>query len=740
MKIRTKVTYSLLAISLSTILLVSSISFYFAQNALIEANGKQLLAVASGQKDYITYILKTWNEEVSLVHSRPQLKRFLGEYLDSPNSDIEEKMSEALHESIEASDSIKKVEFYDLQGNLIVSKGHPIVARSLSKFLESEVIDEIKAIDLWMSDDGGFYALISSPLVRSDEMIGRCFTYMSAREVFDISQNYVGLGETSEIVLAKRTEGGHAQFLTPLRHDPNQNLNRVVSSDQIVRSDQTNVPMTYALRGGEATLVSSEIIDYRGKSVLAATAYIPEMDWGMVVKIDREEALRPIKALLFSIGGSALIICLFIVGIGMYVGRSVTRPILRFVAVVKKIGEGEMTQRVETLSGDEIGYLGGSFNEMLDSLNDKSRKLAESENRQRAVLDGMIDGLITINKRGEIESVNKSCERIFGYVEEEILGQNISILMPEPHRSQHDRYMGDYHNTGERKIIGIGRESEGMRKDGSIFPLELSVSEVEVQGQVIYSGIVRDISERKAAEEKIKQGNAELEEFSYRTSHDLRSPLVSSISLLEIAEDSLGAGDMDTAFESLGHVKKSLRKLEGLVRDILQLTRTKNADEKEEVIDLEALTDETLDRFGHLENFERLEFQKDFQFSATLYAKKSRVVLIIENLISNAIKYQDLGKEASFVKVSAFKKGESLVVTVADNGLGVPEGQRENLFKMFKRFHPKVSFGSGLGLYMMKKSADILGGELSYESVSDGSLFRLEIPLSSDVRERGSSD
>ena len=356
-------------------------------------------------------------------------------------------------------------------------------------------------------------------------------------------------------------------------------------------------------------------------------------------------------------------------------------------------------------------------------------EVQEAQKRLAAVLENTVDGLITIDDLGQVEHYNKACEGIFGYKSEEVIGQNVKMLMPEPYHGEHDGYLKNYSDTGVKKIIGTGREVQGQRKDGSTFPLDLSVSGVNVQGRKLYSGIVRDISARKEAEEKIQQANAELEEFSYRTSHDLRSPLVSSIGLLNVVSEAIKNDEKDIALESAAYVQKSLRKLEELVKDILQLTKTKNIQEEQETIDFATLIDDSINKFKNMDNFERLNIQQNLRFSGCLKAQKSRIVLIVENLISNSIKYQDINKNNSFIKISSYQTKKYFVLEVSDNGLGVPKNQQENLFKMFKRFHPRTSFGSGLGLYMMKKSADILNGNIYYEDSADGSTFKLELPL-----------
>ena len=356
-------------------------------------------------------------------------------------------------------------------------------------------------------------------------------------------------------------------------------------------------------------------------------------------------------------------------------------------------------------------------------------ELQEAQQRLAAVLDNTVDGLITIDENGCIEHYNKACEAIFGFNAREAVGQNVKILMPEPYHSEHDGYLKNYHNTGSKKIIGSGREVVGLRKNGSTFPLDLSVSEVNVQGRKLYSGIVRDISVRKKAEADIKQANSELEEFAYRTSHDLRSPLISSIGLLDIVTHYIQQEETDSALASIGLIQVSLGKLEDLVKDILTITKVQHAEEDTQCINTQLFIDDTIDKIRHMPNFERLDIRYDLRFNGMLYLPKSPFALIIENLLTNAVKYQDLTKSNSFIRISTYSSKINFVLEVSDNGLGIPKDQRQNLFKMFKRFHPKTSFGSGLGLYLIKKSVDKLNGQLNFEDVESETRFVVVLPL-----------
>ena len=238
--------------------------------------------------------------------------------------------------------------------------------------------------------------------------------------------------------------------------------------------------------------------------------------------------------------------------------------------------------------------------------------------------------------------------------------------------------------------------------------------------------IISDIVEYRTKE--LREANEEMEEFSYRTSHDLRSPLVSSIGLLKIIQENIPKDDQKLV-KSVQLVSSSLEKLEVLVVDILTLTRTKKSKEEEQFVSIDEVVDEALEKFSHMENFSRLVFEKSFMFDGSFLSQKNKVILIIENLLSNAIKYQDLSQANSYVRIVSYANNEHVFLEISDNGIGIPENKRDVLFGMFHRFHPKVSFGSGLGLYMIKKAVDAIGGAVEYRDNDGGCTFIVSMPL-----------
>ena len=257
------------------------------------------------------------------------------------------------------------------------------------------------------------------------------------------------------------------------------------------------------------------------------------------------------------------------------------------------------------------------------------------------------------------------------------------------------------------------------------------------EGEAFILGCSRDITDIKKAEDELIQANGELEEFAYRTSHDLRSPLISSLGVLKIIEKNIMTNTHEKSLDYINIVKRSLAELERLVTDILQLTQTKNNDEQSTLVNITEVVSDSLTKFSEMENFSRLDVQLDFSTDAIVSTKKSRLVLIIENLISNAIKYQDIKKEHSYILISLKQDKKHIELKVADNGLGIPPKYQEALFSMFKRFHPRVSFGSGLGLYMVKKSVQIIGGQISFDG-SQCTEFKVLLPIGITTTENAS--
>lgn len=349
-----------------------------------------------------------------------------------------------------------------------------------------------------------------------------------------------------------------------------------------------------------------------------------------------------------------------------------------------------------------------------------------------AAMERTVEGVSIINTSGKYEYINDAYANMCGYPALQLIGEHWHKIIVDKDID----LMECAYNTALNEGKSVA-EPQIIRENNDFFNASITLIKKTDENEKIIGCycFMSDITQRKATEVNLKQANEELEEFAYRTSHDLRSPLISSINLLQMTKESIKEDDPDDASECLDHAARSLDKLHTLVKDILTLSKAKTFEEEETFVNLNTMIDDCLSSMAHMSNFDRLEIKKKLQFKGSLKTKASRIQLIVENIISNAIKYQNQDEEQPFIEISTYIENNHFVFEVKDNGLGIAKEHHHKLFKMFQRFHTKISYGSGLGLYMMKKSADIISGELIYEPISTGSIFKLKIPLARENRD-----
>jgi len=481
---------------------------------------------------------------------------------------------------------------------------------------------------------------------------------------------------------------------------------------------------------------------------------------------------------------------------------------------------------------------------------------AFSENKLRAVVDNALDGLISINEKGIVESFNPACERIFGYRAQEVIGHNIKMLMPEPYHSEHDGYLAHYHHTGKAKIIGTaGREVRAKRRDGSVFPIDLSISAFTLDDQKYFSGIIRDItirkesekimahmaaivtssadailsktltgeitswnpgaerlfgysadeavgkhisiiipkdrhedevfilnevrqgrrvdnyetvrvgkdgrlidvsicispicgkdgqirgaskiirdiSERKKAEQKMErmvgelvESNAQLESFAYVCSHDLQEPLRMISNYTQRLEKHLASSMDDKGRHYMQYIVGSALRARQLINDVLALARIGNEDKAMAVVDCDqalhnvvGLLQERIADTGSVITHDELPKVLGYQVYITQ---------ILQNLIGNALKFQD--QAAPVIHVGATREGNFWKLSVRDNGIGIEPEYQKKIFEVFQRLHSREAYaGTGIGLAIVKRIVDQHGGKIWVESeFGQGATFFFTLP------------
>ncbi|RCS54724.1 hypothetical protein DTL42_06250 [Bremerella cremea] len=284
---------------------------------------------------------------------------------------------------------------------------------------------------------------------------------------------------------------------------------------------------------------------------------------------------------------------------------------------------------------------------------------------------------------------------------------------------------------GKLDAVVAAYEAEyDSRKMGWLISLEivlLAVSFLAIGAVAwfVFRPVVKLVS---SSLESLERTNAELTEFSYRISHDLRAPVVSCLGIVALAGDALAEKDWETSQAAIEHIRKSLVRLSATTEDIVGLIRQRLTDVSPETFKLTDVVNESVESLRHLPDFDKVDLQIDCPQELELRTKRVYVKQTIENLLSNAVKYRDPDMGISKVIISAKVEARDCHITVADNGLGIDENYRERVFSMFQRFHPRVSFGSGLGLYLVKQNATSLAGAVEYIPNEKGSTFKFSFP------------
>ena len=357
------------------------------------------------------------------------------------------------------------------------------------------------------------------------------------------------------------------------------------------------------------------------------------------------------------------------------------------------------TAEPRAFGSDEVNFLRAVANVLAAAVRDHLRQeaLRESESRMRSIVTTAVDAIITIDERGKIESLNPATERLFGYSAAELIGKNVSMLMPEPDTSRHDSYLQNYLRTGKAKIIGIGREVTALKKDGTIFPVDLAVSEIRLGDRKIFTGMIRDISERRRLERQVLEAAAEEQR---RIGHDLHDGLCQQLTGIAFANEVLsqklfgrGAPESATA-EKIGKlVDDAITQARQLARGLQPVT-----------LEAGGLAVALRELCGKLEDTFRVSCIFDCDNLVLIHDNvvATHLYRIAQEAISNSIKH---GKAKTIIIELALLTDRGLVLKVSDDGVGLSEA---NLG------------GAGIGMHSMAYRARLIGGTLEVQPGARG--------------------
>jgi two-component system sensor kinase FixL len=387
----------------------------------------------------------------------------------------------------------------------------------------------------------------------------------------------------------------------------------------------------------------------------------------------------------------------------------------------------------------------------------------------QSIIFNAIDGILTIDDRGKIESINPAGCKLFLYTPEEVIGNNVSMLMPPPDRQNHDEYINRYQRTGEPHIIGIGREVTGLRKDGTRFPFRLAVSEVKLSGRTIYAGFIHDMSREKEAEETLREYALHLEElvaqrtqslkrtvdalqlakeevslslekekelgqlksrFVSMASHEFRTPLSAVQLSASLIEKYAQPFDNPNISKHVAKIKNAIGNLTTILNDFLSLEKLEagKVEPTFGTFNLVKLSEEITEEMQLLAKQNQSIIYQHTGVVSAVRLDQNLLKNCIINLIGNAIKYSG---ENTFIEFNTEINDSNCIVTVKDNGIGIPETDQKHLFEAFFRAHNTGSIpGTGLGLNIVARYANLMSGHIEFKSsVNQGTLFTILFPI-----------
>ncbi len=404
------------------------------------------------------------------------------------------------------------------------------------------------------------------------------------------------------------------------------------------------------------------------------------------------------------------------------------------------------------------------------------------------IFEGSTEGIVIVNRAGTIVEANPASERIFNYEKGELIGKSLDCLLPDRLRVKHKQFREDFHSAPSPRSMGTGRDLMALRKDGSEFPVEVSLSYTESNGQFLIMAFVIDITQRKKAENALKQSEEQLivyatelerkveartealnelvhklesevqerkkaeeevrkslererelndlkSKFVSIASHEFRTPLSTILSSTSLIQQYKERNEFDKQDKHINRIKSSVNHLTGILNDFLSLGKLEEGklEVLRETFTLQDFLHEVLDEVRPSLKEEQslvIDMPKNYQVDTDPRMLRN----ILFNLLSNASKYSDKGKKITLT--CACESGK-LKLKVSDEGIGIPESEVKYLFDRFFRASNATNIqGTGLGLHIVKRYIDLLKGSISFASEEGkGSIFTIEIPLTQDEKD-----
>ncbi len=400
-------------------------------------------------------------------------------------------------------------------------------------------------------------------------------------------------------------------------------------------------------------------------------------------------------------------------------------PIIKLKDITSQFSQGEYQTKLPKITSDEIGLLTSSIDQMRVKIQSTLNEITNKEKMTRAILETAPDAIITMNTKGIINSFNPGAENIFQYQAKDIIGENINKLMPQDMSAHHDKYISKF-KLGNSKTVGKNRELNGLKKDGSRFPIEITINANKIDGELLFTGVLRDITERRRVD-KLKS------EFIATVSHELRTPLTAIKGSLDIVTKGLELDLPEQANTMLDVANRNVERLLTLINDILDVSKLESGEINfnYENLNIKEFIKNTIEiNQQYAEKYNTTFKCTECHNEIIVYADKDRLTQVMSNLLSNAAKYSPMNIP---VEIFTTVNDHMLRVNIKDYGHGIPKEFQEKLFDKFTQSDSgdtRQVGGTGLGLSISKMIMERLGGKIGFESVEgEETTFYFELPI-----------
>lgn len=398
-------------------------------------------------------------------------------------------------------------------------------------------------------------------------------------------------------------------------------------------------------------------------------------------------------------------------------------PITKLKNITLQLSNGDYSIKLPKRSRDEIGSLTDSIDQMRNKIQYTLNELVDKEKIQRAIVESVPDGIITIDEQSKIQSFNHGAENIFQYTAKEVIGNNISMFLPEEVALENDLYLK---SLKSRPFTKNTIELIGIKKDGSHFPIELTLNPKLINKEVHFTGILRDITERQKVD-RLK------DEFVSTVSHELRTPLTAIKGSLDLVTKGFDLDLPEQATTMLDVANRNVERLLTLINDILDVSKLESGEINFQLrhLSIKPFIDDTINinqEYAKKHNtiFKCTDCHEDVQINTD----RDRLVQVMSNLLSNAAKYSPAD-----IPVEIFTEVDNgiLRVNIRDHGLGIPKDFQEKLFKKFTQSNSgdtRDVVGTGLGLSISKMIIEKLGGNIGFKTIEGKeTTFYFELPI-----------